>query len=239
MTVYKYSLIENYFEDINTEEKAYWLGYILADGCVKTRTSKDRRFYGLVLASIDLDHLEKFKATLEYTGPITAPKRSGGFLNSKQCYYLRISRVKLSKDLLKYKPDSSNITIPKIRKDLERHLIRGFFDGDGSVYSWIRNSKSNNLDRKCPTQNSFALEASIICCDSMLKDIKNKLDDLNIRNRVKPSKCDSMNYLVVSNGPDLREFRKYLYKDSFIYMQRKFDKWHNTPPEWETIQRKS
>lgn len=64
----KYVYNKDYFEKINTSEKAYWLGFLYADGCIT-------RFYkGEVLKSMsleitlkdaDCEHLIKFKNALE------------------------------------------------------------------------------------------------------------------------------------------------------------------------------
>lgn len=238
MVTYKYSLNENYFEEIDSEDKAYWLGYILADGHIMTRKSNKSRHYGLTLHSVDLDHLEKFKEAIEYTGVIFQPKRKGGFKNSKKGYRLVINRIKLSTDLLKYKPDSINFSIPQIAPCLVRHLIRGYFDGDGSVYSWIANEvqkQSNRIYR----YHRFFLEASIIAAEPMRLALEKELNIAGIKTRVKKSKTDWMKYLVISNKPDLHQLRFYLYNNSTIFLQRKFNKWHDTPPEWETIRSKS
>lgn len=46
------------FENIDTEEKAYWLGFLYADGCVGSKESKVE----LSLAEKDLRHMEKFRS---------------------------------------------------------------------------------------------------------------------------------------------------------------------------------
>lgn len=238
MPTYKYSLREDYFDNIDTEAKAYWLGYILADGSVMTRKTKDARHYGLVLSSIDLDHLEKFKSAIEYTGVIFIPKRKGGFANSKQGYRLVINRVSLSKSLLKYKFDPINFSLPNIETSLIRHLIRGYFDGDGSVYSWVANEVQKTRWGTYYYKR-FHLESSIIAANPMLLAMQAELSSNDIKTRIKKSKTEWMKYLVVTNKPDLHRFRYYLYNDSSVFLQRKFDKWHDTPPEWETARSKS
>ena len=48
-----------YFDKINTEEKAYWLGFLYADGSISSKEDKIE----LGLAEKDLHHIEKFKQT--------------------------------------------------------------------------------------------------------------------------------------------------------------------------------
>ena len=229
MTRYRYSFNEDYFAEIDTEGKAYWLGYILADGSVMTRKSKSSRHYGLALQSIDLELLEKFKRDIDYTGPIKTRSKGGSFDNSKPGHYLVINRMSLSSQLLKYKVDSSCIHMPEVEESLVRHLIRGIFDGDGSVYSWVANETQKT---KWGTYHykRFMMEASIIGCEPLLSNIEAYLSACGIKTRRKKSRTPWMNYLVVSNKPDLHLLRKLFYEGSSIYLQRKFDKWHNTPP---------
>ena len=55
----RYSLNERYFEKIDNNNKAYWLGFIAADGCVSNK--KGGRYLYIELSRKDRDHLEKFK----------------------------------------------------------------------------------------------------------------------------------------------------------------------------------
>ena len=58
----KYTFDENFFKNIDTEDKAYWLGFFYADGCVRVR--KESSESKLKLSIKDIDHLEKFKKSL-------------------------------------------------------------------------------------------------------------------------------------------------------------------------------
>lgn len=63
----KYSVNENYFQDINSCEKAYWLGFIAADGCVTHTGGREGGSKVLVfnLNERDKGHLEKFCHSIE------------------------------------------------------------------------------------------------------------------------------------------------------------------------------
>lgn len=76
-----YSVNEEYFDVIDSEEKAYWLGFLYADGYV---TSRD--CVGLTLKESDVGHLQKFKAALSSNHPIHH-YRSSGYSNN---YYVRV-----------------------------------------------------------------------------------------------------------------------------------------------------
>ena len=61
----KYNFDENFFDKIDTEEKAYWLGFIYADGAIFKRTLSIR------LSTKDIHHLEKFKKILNTDAAIS------------------------------------------------------------------------------------------------------------------------------------------------------------------------
>ena len=71
----RYSLNERYFDDIDTENKAYWLGFIAADGCVVTK--KGRRHLYIELSNKDRCHIEEFRKDIEFNGPIYEIKARG------------------------------------------------------------------------------------------------------------------------------------------------------------------
>lgn len=75
-----YFINENIFEKIDTEEKAYWLGFIYADGYVSTNTYA----FGIELSIKDIDHLIKFKKFLSWDGEIKISKTHQ--FNSKSIY---------------------------------------------------------------------------------------------------------------------------------------------------------
>lgn len=62
----KYNYDRNYFETINSEEKAYWLGFIAADGNVAKKMNSMR----INLNEIDRKHLEKFRESIKGNQPI-------------------------------------------------------------------------------------------------------------------------------------------------------------------------
>lgn len=138
---------ENYFEIIDNSNKAYWLGFIAADGCIL----RDREYLSLriVLASKDSNHLEKFKNDIEAKQEIkfteTYDKRTDKTYNS---HGIRIARRKICEDLIKHGvgPDKSKeLHIPKtIPENLISDFIRGYSDGDGS-YSLIKKGNTTRL----------------------------------------------------------------------------------------------
>src|ERR1022692_4624832 len=67
----KYQVNHNYFHTIDSEEKAYWLGFFYADGYVSRKTSPTiQKLIGCSLQESDCNHIEKLKHSLQATYPI-------------------------------------------------------------------------------------------------------------------------------------------------------------------------
>ena len=66
----KYDVDTNYFDIIDTEEKAYWLGFIYADGFVTHGTNTDVLRFGISITEGDTNHLEKLKMAINAEAPI-------------------------------------------------------------------------------------------------------------------------------------------------------------------------
>jgi hypothetical protein len=118
---------ENYFETIDAEEKAYFLGFISADGCVIERNG-NCRVLSIHINKQDIDILEKFKKEINYEGEISMGKS-----RSRMCTIFCTS-MKMFNDLSKYNvtPRKSRILkFPKLPENMIHHYMRGYFDGDG------------------------------------------------------------------------------------------------------------
>lgn len=130
----KYKRNSHYFDEINTPNKAYVLGLIYADGC--NYIKKHQMIIGL--QERDKYILELIKEDMEYEGPILySPirendKRTMGTSTLQICDK-QISRQLEEKGVTQAK--TFKIKFPEfISSDLIRHFVRGYFDGDGSIY---------------------------------------------------------------------------------------------------------
>lgn len=125
----------DYFDSLD-EKKAYYLGFLAADGCVRPKRNEIK----IGLSSIDRTWLEQFKKDLEIEREIEDYQTQNGFNISE----IRFSSAKIKQVLAKYDivPNKSHleISMKNIPNDLKLAYIRGFFDGDGS-FSWNKNTK--------------------------------------------------------------------------------------------------
>jgi hypothetical protein len=132
-----------YFKNIDSSEKAYWLGFIVADGCIhKTK-------YKLSFCVKDPDILYKFKEAIGAGSPVghtfvfdsRTQKEYEQYnlqINSKEfCRYIKNHGVDENK--------SKIFTFPQIQEKFYSHFMRGLLDGDGYImvkYSAKRKNKT-------------------------------------------------------------------------------------------------
>jgi intein/homing endonuclease len=153
----RYTVDEEYFHEIDCEKKAYWLGFLMADGYVyqqkKRLDGKLRSRLRLTLSSVDNDHIKKFLSDIKSNSPINylfSQKENRKYIGSninesllEPDSYLKsasteINNKKIVDGLIKHgciQNKSKTLEWPtQLPKNLERHFIRGYFDGDGSIF---------------------------------------------------------------------------------------------------------
>lgn len=200
----------NYFSVIDTEEKAYWLGFIYADGNV----NKAQNTLTINLQAGDRGHLAKLNKCLEgnYSVKVTEDIRGDKtYWNAR----LSVYSTKLVKDLINkgvVPNKTSIITFPKIQNDLVRHFVRGYFDGDGTICE--RKHKKRSSDLAC----------SFTCGNqTFLESIRKILFENNINSYIVQTN-ENKTYLSLAGLQNPDNFLKYIYKDATIYLDRKFKK---------------
>jgi DNA-binding CsgD family transcriptional regulator len=202
----KYSLNQDYFEKIDTEDKAYWLGFLYADGHINKRND-----IILGLSSTDRNHLYKLAANLESDIPI-------GFSKNGAVSRLALRSFKMVQDLMKIGMGFNKTYrfYIKINPDLEKHFWRGVVDGDGSIF---RNKERNRL--------GFSLVGNKETIESFSKFIYHTI---GIFLEVRPHKSI---YQCGTNGIYAFLIADLLYKDSRFYLDRKKNAWVEARPEYE------
>lgn len=135
----KYSCNEQYFDKL-TPESAYWLGYIMADGCVTIRRKrvKGKLYRQFVFSVVSNDHeqIAKLNQCLQSTYPIH-------YSGKKAC--LIITSYRLCVALEQYgvvQRKSYRLRMPKLPARLMRHVCRGLIDGDGCFNVYRRPNRA-------------------------------------------------------------------------------------------------
>lgn len=138
----KYKYQQDIFENIDTAEKAYWLGFLAADGC-----NYQREHNASVILNVheqDIEHLEKFKEFCNTDAEIKSYIGYEGFSNQTPMCKITLNSKKISNDLIDkgILPNKSLILQPPhILEDFYKPFILGYFDGDGSI---SKTSQYNN-----------------------------------------------------------------------------------------------
>lgn len=198
-------LNDEYFEQINSAEKAYFLGLLMSDGSLETNSNRIR----LALQYCDKDILDKFKNSIEYKGLVRDYRYSTHIavlnLCSKKNYeYLVKLGCTPKKSLTLEFPEN------KIPDEFMRHFVRGYFDGDGS---FIYNKKRKNA--------TFCVLSTLNFCKILQKYLKNML---NIDGYVASTYSKAYVYKVHGNLAFLK-IGEWMYNDSNLYLERKRKKY--------------
>ena len=216
----KYFVNQDYFEKIDTEWKAYWLGFLYADGTNRIHKNKKKNKMEYVvkigLSSVDINHLYKFKKSLQSDSPIKTRKI---LLDNKnfECCDISICNQKICESLndLGCTPNKSlTLKFPtekQVPKYLLKHFIRGYFDGDGCVHI-------NKLNK--------STVINFVGTKDFLEGIRKVFnEELKIPNLTICQKNGQKAYQLSYSG--IEEFEKifeYLYRNSNICLDRKLDK---------------
>lgn len=205
----KYELDDTFFDVIDTEGKAYWLGFFLADASV----SNNSNTISIGLSIRDYDHLHRLKKSLKITRPIREFISSNGYKSCIISFYSQNIKEKLiSYNVIPNKKKYGKHPFLLLNNDLIKHYVRGFFDGDGCVSESIR--KETGTKR-------YAIE--IASCQEMLVFIKKFLADNNIE--VSDIREHMSIYEIrTSNNLEIIKFFNLIYKDANIYLPRKYER---------------
>lgn len=212
---------QHIFDIIDTEEKAYWLGFLWADGSVITH-NEERHTYAIELGiSIkDYEHLEKFCDFISLSRDrIKIREAKDNVYKDKIIHSGKSCRVQISNkhlwNILNNYGCSPNKTyneqFPKLEifnnTNLIHHFLRGFFDGDG----WIHIDSRNYLVTGLCGQEQFLIE--------VLKNLPKNLQTMSI--------CSSPDTNIIKTvkwtNSKAQDFINYVYKNSTIHLNRKFN----------------
>ncbi len=96
---HKYHANYDIFSKIDTAEKAYWLGFIAADGYVTTPRATAGRTIGINISRKDKEILNKFIKFLDSNIPIVDHVQTQGFSNNSKMSRVSVNSTKMALDL--------------------------------------------------------------------------------------------------------------------------------------------
>lgn len=201
---------QDIFGKLDSDEKAYWLGFIAADGYIYDGTAY---CVGIGLAKRDLNHIEKFRDFLECDYKIVEDK-------STNSYSLRVSNRKFCDDIrrlgIEERKSTKNYSlIANVPNKYKDSFIAGYFDGDGAIFSYL--VKKRYKDK---IYENICYRVQIDGNERTLNDIKKHLKENYEFDKVRIIPHSSIFRIIWNRQKDVREFYK-LYKKSKQKLVRK------------------
>jgi hypothetical protein len=213
----EYTVNQSFFNEINTEEKAYILGFICADGHI------DSKYYriNITLQDQDFKLLEDIREAMQSNHPIKRGiVKNNPYKNTEnkvlhQCS-ISINGKELVTPLIQmgiagnktYNLNSSIMNY--VPENLVRHFLRGYFDGDGCI-SWDKRYKSGSKSTIHVAGNLDFLENSF-----------NKYFPTNCTLRLYKKSTKCYDY-TIQDKKQVLKFLAFLYNDAKIYLERKYN----------------
>lgn len=218
----KYKLDENYFKKIDTEEKAYFLGFMYADGC--------NNGYGFHIGLQERDSyiLEKFKMAISYNGKLHFCNLKKKNKNHQNQYRLTVYSPKMSSDLKNlgcFPRKSLKLrypTIEQVPEYLHNHFIRGYLDGDGCIGLTLSKNRKGQIRRQ--------FVVTFISTSMFLSKMKKIIVNNTLYSNIQLNKCNYKNnnitsYLRIKGRTGCLKVLDWLYSNATIYIERKYLKY--------------
>lgn len=202
------NMSEDFFEVIDTEEKAYQVGLLFTDGSVrKYKNSKQIR---ISLQAQDLEMIQKIYQILNLDCAIQEDKRIG-----KEMYTLEITSEKMFDDLTKLGiiPNKTYEAkqLPIINEKYYTSFLRGLFDGDG-ILSYKENYNDCSIGF-CSYSEEIVREFQ--------EKIDKRINKIN-SNKIFYGSCWRCSW---RGRRQILKILSLLYDDANIYLNRKYQKY--------------
>lgn len=203
----------DFFDIIDTEEKAYWLGFIYADGHLSPSQPRRGAVMTINLQVSDVSHLKRladiFGRDIIYGHTKSYGNKRYPYARLNVCSN-RVVRSIVSHGIPYKKTLNNDVTVfDHIPEELKHHFIRGVFDGDGNIHS-----------RKGREDSIF----SICGAERFIEDLQEYMCSILGLSKTKLARREGGFTKVVWGGKHqpLR-IRDWLYADATVYMQRKWE----------------
>ena len=215
---------KKYFQRIDTEEKAYWFGFIYADGCVRYNEECHSGYLSIEISEEDIETLREFNKCLDSNVKIKRREKvqKSGYV-SKMCS-VTMNSVKMVKDLMKHGCVPNKTYDGKIPKKmfadnnkLMASFLRGYLDGDGYISRYIKSVSSMSYVVHNHNVANFLLRGII--------QISGVIPQIRYEYAVKNGKVNGAYRLRIMNREDFVKFLNVLYDDAHICMDRKYERY--------------
>ncbi len=223
LTRTKKTCIRDFFNAIDTEEKAYWLGFIFADGYISYSEKNMKKGQlattyctGIKLKWSDREHLKKFNKSISGNYKVFKEiNHPDGFRKEiTEAAKILVYSQQMYNDLNKYFDRDKTYTakFPSIPEHLMRHFIRGYFDGDG-CFSFT--DKTFDIEFLGASKDFHEGLANVLRENNFKFTINSKINKYNTE----------MYYIYINRNEDKCNFLKWIYEDCNVYLERKYKKY--------------
>lgn len=219
--VRKYTINESFFDNIDTQDKAYCLGFLAADGC----NFPKKGTISMSLEECDKNILEKMCTVMNNQHPLEyidySNKHDFGYTYKNQYRMLIFSshmcNSLIDKGIIPSK--SNSLKFPYfLTEELLPHYIRGLSDGDGS----LGYKNKENFISKGEKKLNYSLTSTIYMCNGIAEYLYKNMDI--IPKIIEASNHNGYTYsLYITKQNDIITFLNWLYQDCNLYLQRKYD----------------
>lgn len=215
----------DFFNVIDTEEKAYWLGFIFADGYISYSEKNMKKGQlattyctGIKLKWSDGEHLKKFNKSISGNYKVFKEiNHPDGFRKqTTEAAKILVYSQQMYNDLNKYFDRDKTYTakFPDIPENLIRHFIRGYFDGDGCL---------SLIDDKIYIK---FLGASKDFHEGLKEVLKNNNFIFTSNSKINLHGTE-MYYILINRNLEKIKFLDWIYQDCNVYLDRKYEKYLN------------
>lgn len=212
----RYKINENYFDQIDTPNKAYILGFLYADGGNTSNYDNKRYCITITLKQSDVQILNDIKSEIGYEAPIKFREYDNGPIAT---FDICNKHIVLRLHELGVIPNKTlTLQFPKwLEKNLYSHFIRGYFDGDGCITYRIRKAASQLQTTIISTENM---------CNSIIDIIFNECNINAHIYDVGHELCnDIIKTLSIYGNIQCKKFLDYIYRDADLKLERKYKRY--------------
>ena len=215
----KYTLNENYFDSIDDPKKAYYFGLLMADGYNCER----RGAVTLLLVNKDEHILHDFSSDIQSTKPVVTIKHKDKKKNPNDSVFIEFCSRHLSSRLAHLgcmQAKTFKLKFPKrhLKKDLVRHFIRGYFDGDGCI-SYCYAKRDNYFGNSFLSVITFT--STYDFCMFLKEYFKKEMGIHSTMLCRHPSHHNNNRTLQISGNTQVIRIMKWMYDGADVYLQRK------------------
>lgn len=204
---------ETYFNNIDSSNKAYILGLISADGCVRLSPPE---------LSIQLQYRDKhilidIKKEMQFKGEIKDSVRNTSKGVIKKYSRIRICNKNIVNSINHYgihPRKTYGLSVPTcINTENFRHFLRGYFDGDGCLY----------INPNGPNNRGPRYAVTLTCEKTFSIQLANMIEEqIGVKFRMVKLKSNVINNIVLERPEDIEKFLKWIYFESGLKLLRKY-----------------